>query len=371
MPLKLISLCCLYCFIAVPTWAETDSNAASFAALQMRLLLSEQQGAEEKPVITAEIEATEIQLCDDKVEKVSSLLKFIPGEGQIHGPEAKHALNELLSLSKNSVFDQACSEWLHNILVHFNAVKLKHEGYKHYLYSILASSNGQSVGELVVAALQYSLLHGALTDGEWRHLKSALRYTNHQDLRQMIDLLSKATLAKIQSQPMFKQQVAEVLALAKKGELGLPLKIKPGYVIGLLLSKVQRDFPEEFMFTYYKYHEEIEKPARLAKYISNYITGSSNPERYQLLSLYLTDIYSSDVKLNKRDANKLFTMLQDLRPIELPENSTLMADWQNIVINNKTIISDIVQHSSAATSKKSYWLSVYEQKQDKVGQLSL
>jgi len=371
MPLKYISLCCFLYSIIIPTWANSDSDAASYAALQMQLLLSDQQAAEEEPVATSDIEANEIQVCDAKVEKVHSLLQFIPSADQSYGPEAKNALRELLLLSKNSVFDQSCSDWLYDILAHFNAVKLKNERYKQYLYSVLANNNDQEIGALAVAALEYSLLHGALTLEEWQKIKAALRYTNHQELKQVVILMSQATLRKTQDEVVFRQQADELLALAAAGELGMPLKIKPGYLIGLLLTNVQRDFPDQFMLSYTKYHKRIDKPARFEKFIRNYISSSPSADRYQLLSLYLNDIYSSDVKLNRRDANKLFSMLQKLRPEGSLENSGLMVIWRDIVTQNERIISDIVQYSSANAAEKVYWSDLYAQNESKVSQLPL
>lgn len=371
MPLKYISLCCFLCSITIFTWAESDSNTASYAALQMRLLLSDQKTAEEEPVVTSDIEANEMQACDAKVEKVHSLLRFIPSGNQAQSPEAKNALNELLLLSTNSVFDQSCSDWLHDILAHFNTVKLKSEDYKKYLYSVLANNSDQEIGTLAVAALKYSLLHGALTLEEWQKLKAALRYTNHQDLKEAVALMSQASLHKTQSEAAFKQQMDELLVLATAGELGTPLKIKPGYLIGLLLTNVQRDFPDQFMLMYTKYHKRIDKPARLEKFIRNYVSNSPREDRYQLLSLYLRDIYSSDVKLNKRDASKLFSMLQKLRPEDSLEGSELMTIWHGIIIENEHIISDIVHYSSAKPSEKKYWFDLYTQNETKVSQLPL
>jgi hypothetical protein len=219
--------------------------------------------------------------------------------------------------------------------------------------------------------LQYSLLHGALTVEEWNNLKAALRYTNHQDLKQVIALMSQATLLNVQDERLFQQQADELLALATMGELGRPLKIKPGYVIGLLLASVQRDFPDQFMLMYSKYHDRINKPARMEKFIRNYISNSPSAERYQLLSLYLSDIYSSDVKLNKRDANKLFSMLQKLRPLKGDEDQKMTPTWQSIVSDNEAIISAIVQNSSAKAADKRVWFDLYAQKQTKVSQLPL
>lgn len=371
MPLTKLMICFLCCTIASNIWAESDSNAASFAALQMRLLLTEQDEAENKPIATSDIETNAIQKCNEKVEKVHSLLAFIPSADQAYGPEGKHALSELLQLSKNSVFDQQCGDWLHDILAHFNAVKLKHEDYKQYLYSVLAANENEEVGTLAVAALQYSLIHGALTLEEWQYLKAALRFTNHQDLKQVVSLISQAALVKTQTETVFKQQADELLTLATAGELGMPLKVKPGYVIGLILANVQRDFPDQFMLIYRKYHKRIVKPARLEKYIRSYVSNSLSPERYQLLSLFLADIYSSDVKLNKRDANKLFAMLQKLRPLESAGEQLLTPGWGSILTDNERIISDIVQHSSAKQSEKDDWLNIYAQKQTKVSQLPL
>ena len=371
MPLKYLSLCCFFCSITVSAWAEPDSNASSFAALQMRLLLSDQEAVEEVSVATSDIEEHEMQACKDKVEQVHSLLQFIPSADKTRSPEAQHALSELLLLSKNSVFGEECSDWLHDILAHFNTVKLKSERYKEYLYSVLASNSEQEVGALAVAALQYSLLHGALTSAEWQSLKTALRQTNHQDLKQVVALMSQATLNKTQNEAVFKQQADELLGLAIAGELGAPLKIKPGYLIGLLLTNVQRDFPNQSMQMYTKYRHEIDKPVRLEKFIRSYISASPVAERYQLLSLYLRDIYSSDVKLNKRDASKLFAMLQKLRPEESLEEAGLMAVWRGILTNNERIISDIVQYSSANAAEKVYWFDFYAQKQTKVSQLPL
>jgi hypothetical protein len=371
MPLKYLSLCCFLCSIIIPTWANSDSDAASYAALQIQLLLSDQQTAEEEPVATSDIEANEMQACDTKVEKVHSLLQFIPSADQAHGPEARNAFRELLLLSKNSVFDQSCSDWLHDILTHFNTVKFKNERYKQYLYSLLANNSDQEMGTLAVATLKYSLLHGALTLEEWKKLKTALRYTNHQDLKQIVVLMSQATLSKTQNETVFRQQAGELLALATDGELGMPLKIKPGYLIGLLLTNVQRDFPDQFMLTYTKYHDRIDKPARFEKFIRNYISSSPSADRYELLSLYLNDIYSSDVKLNKRDANKLFSMLKKLRPEDSLENSKLMVIWRDIVTQNERIISDIVQYSTAKAAEKMVWFDLYSQNQAKVSQLPL
>ena len=362
MPLNKITLCFLCCTLASFSWAEQDSKGASFAALQMRLLMSEQSEIENKPIATSDIEINEIQKCDEKVEKVHSLLAFIPSADQAYGPEGKHALSELLLLSKNSVFDQQCGDWLHDILAHFNVVKLKHEGYKQYLYSVLATNENEEVGTLAVAALQYSLIHGTLTIEEWQHLKTALRFTNHQDLKQVIGLISQATVAEKQTETVFKQQADELLALATAGELGMPLKVKPGYVIGLILANVQRDFPDQFMLMYSKYHKRIDKPARMEKYIRSYVSTSTSPGRYQLLSLFLADIYSSDVKLNKRDANKLFTMLQKLRPLESSEGQLFTPVWSSIVDDNEQIISDIVQHSGAKQLEKEDWLNIYARK---------
>jgi len=337
----------------------------------MRLLMSDQEASEKEPVATADIETSEMKACEDKIAEVHALLQFIPLADKAYGPEAQHALSELLLLSNNSVFDSECSAWLHEIIAHFNAMKLKSEAYKQYLYSVLALNENTDVGVLAVAALQYSLLHGALTAEEWSSLKAALRYTNHQDLKQVIALMSQATLLKVQDEQVFKQQVDELLALATVGELGRPLKIKPGYLIGLLLTSVQRDFPDQFMLMYSKYHERISKPARMEKFIRSYILDSPSAERYQLLSLYLSDIYSSDVKLNKRDANKLFTMLQKLRPLKDDENLKMIPTWQSILFDNEVIISDIVQHSSAKATEKRYWFDLYAQKQTKVSQLPL
>lgn len=371
MPFKYLSLFCFTCLFTVPAWAELDSNTASYAELQMRLLMSDHEAAEEEPVATADIEASEMKACEDKIAEVHALLQFIPSADKANSPEARHALSELLLLSNNSVFDSECSAWLDEIIAHFNAVKLKSEAYKQYIYSVLALHEDTDVGVLVVAALQYSLLHGALTAEEWSSLKAALRYTNHQDLKRVIALMSQATLLKVQDEQVFQQQADELLALATMGELGRPLKIKPGYLIGLLLTSVQRDFPDQFMLMYSKYHERINKPARMEKFIRNYISNSPSAERYQLLSLYLSDIYSSDVKLNKRDANKLFSMLQKLRPLKDDENKKMIPTWQSIVSDNEVIISDIVQHSSAKAAEKRYWFDLYAHKQTKVSQLPL
>lgn len=369
MSLKYVSLLYLCCAITFSAYAESDS--ASYAALQMRLLLSDQQAEESLPVATADIEANEIQGCADKIEKVHSLLAFIPSTDKLNSPEAKHALNELLQLSKSSDFDPACSDWLYDILLHFNAVKLKHTGYKNYLYAVLAKNKGKEAGVLVVAALQYSLLQGALTDEEWQLLKAALRYSSHQDLKQVIALISQATVIKVQSEQIFNAQLDDLMLLAKAGELGRPLTIKPNYVIGLILANSQRDFPDQFMLMYRKYHAGIDKPARLERYIRTYISASPSTERYSLLTLYLKDIYSSDVKLNKRDANKLFAMLQKLRPIHSAEDSELMVIWHDIMADNEQIISAILQHSSVKAAEKTYWFNFYAKNDSKVTQIPL
>lgn len=361
MPFKYTSFLYLCCAMTFSVYAESDSDAASYAALQMRLLLSDQQTAESEPVATADIEANEIQECENQIEKVHSLLAFIPAVDKIKGPEGKHALDELLQLSKNSIFDPTCSDWLQDILVHFNAIKLKHEDYKQYLYTVLAVNKNEGAAELAVAALQYSLLHGALTDTEWLHLKGALQFSSHQDLKQVIALMSQATVQNVQSKQVFNQQVDDLILLAKAGTLGRPLTIKPNYVIGLILANNQRYFPDQFMLMYQKYRAGIDKPARMERYIRTYIAESPSLERYPLLSLYLADIFSSDVKLNKRDANKLFAMLQKIRPLEAEKNPDLMAMWHGIMNENKGIISAIMQHSSVKTSEKTYWVDFYAQ----------
>lgn len=361
MPFKYASFLCLCCIISFSAYAESASDAAaSYAALQMRLLLSDQQAADSEPIAAADIESHEIQECDDQIEKVHSLLAFIPTADRMDDPEAKHALAELLQQSKNSVFDSTCSDWLQSILLHFNAIKLKHAGYKQYLYTVLAA-NKEGAAELVVAALQYSLLHGALTDKEWLHLKGALRFANHQDLKQVVALISQATAEGVQSEEVFSQQADDLIFLAKTAELGRPLSIKANYIIGLILANSQRYFPEQFMAMYQKYRADIDKPARLESYIRSYITTSPSLERYSLLSLYLSDIYASDVKLNKRDANKLFALLQKLRPKGAEENPTFMTMWHEIMNEHESIISAIMEHSSVNATKKSYWVDFYAQ----------
>lgn len=371
------SICLFFCVMSTLACAENESDTASFAALQMRLLLSDKESEEEKLVATSDIETNELKACDDKMDKVHSLLEFIPSAEQAYSPEAKHALNELLQLSKGSIFDQDCNEWLHEILDHFNNVKLRHDEYKQYLYSVLASNEDKAIGVLAVSALEYSLMYGALSAKEWKLLKEALRHSTHQDIKLAIGLLSQATLNKIQNQAALKQQLDDLLALAKAGTLGMPLAIKPGYLTGLILMYVQRNFPDQYMQAYVTYHDGIEKPVRMVKHIRNYILRSGDPGRYQLLSLYLTDIYSSDVKLNKRDANKLFKMLQKLRPGALKENEAIeqsgailavLDTWHRIMINHESIILDVVNYSSAQVSEKDYWLNFYAQKQAKVTQ---
>lgn len=360
----------------ITVWAESKSDAASYAALQMRLLLSDQESDEQKSVATSDIEVNEVKGCEDKRGKVHSLLEFIPSAESAYSPEAKQALNELLQLSKASVFNQDCTDWLNDILAHFNTVKLKHKGYKQYLYSVLSTNKDKAIGALAVSALDYSLMYGALTAEEWKSLKAALRYATHQDIKLAVELLYRATVNQTQSQAALEQQIDELLVLANAKKLGMPLAVKPGYLTRLILTNVHHNFPNDFMQAYIQHREGIERPVRMAKYIRAYVLEPIAPERYQLLSLYLADIYSSDVQLNKRDAKSLLFMLNSLKPASLNtkegdevQETEVDLIWHEILAQHHVIINTIVQSSPVGMDKKQYWLNYYQQTSLKVGQM--
>lgn len=370
--LSIFGIFILFTTFSSLSFSEENSDAASFAALQMKLLMSEQvsdePAPEEKIDDFAELERTESQDCDEQEGKVKSLLTFLPDAKSLASAEAKHAAKELVTLSKNTRFDSDCAAWQIEIAQQFTKVRYKHKGYKKNLYQILSENQGGEVNVLAVEVLRYSLVFGEVQNTEWKSLETSFQHITHQDLRNVIDTLFQTTVTKGQTSDELLKQIQSLLLLSQQKALGMPLKIKESYLIGLVLAKSQADLPSLFPQLYTQYHGQVEKPVRIGKYVRSYIQSQPSTESYQLLSVFLGDVSSPDVKLNRRDAKKLLSMLNRLRPVAIKaeENIEITQAWKVILEQHEKIITDIVDSSSAKVEEKQYWLEFYQQKPNKV-----
>lgn len=364
----------------VSVHATEKDDVSAFAALQMKLLLADQQEDVPKPVEMADLESNEQFACNTHSKKVASLLAFIPQSVDNQSAavgfntEAKQAIKELLGLSKSRPFDAECAVWRHDIVQRFTQIRYKNLVYKQDLYATLVQNRGGEINTLALEVLNYSLLFGPLSVEEWGDLMTSFQYTTHQDLKRILDAISTATAAEIQTTTIFERQIDDLVMLAQQRQLGQPINIKESYVIGLLLANIQRVLPQLFQRLYVQYHQRIDKPVRLEKYVRGYIEDNPSVASYQLLSLFLADVERSDITMNPRDANKLFNMLNALRP-ELADSqmqpSTEVAVWQQLLLQHRQVINDVLRNSRANAIEKQYWIDFYQKNPAKVTQLTL
>ena len=329
---------------------NAEEASSDFAAYQMKMLKQEHSEEESSSQQDAEQAQAQELVCEKQKAEVAELISF----AQPEKPAAvrKNAINELAALSKKSSFDGVCNSWQFDILAHFTVQKLAHNEYRNYLFSKIL----QHQGKLLTATIEYALSDSPIIVKEWKSIQEALLSSGHLEARQTL----VALLANIETQQDLMAQLRILLKnMEGKAKAGEKTGVSAGYMLTTILSQLQKDQASEFAAFYRDFNALLDKPMRLAPYMGMYLSQDPSAERIEVVRGYITQLNQSDARMGRKDAKKLISFLDRLDQ-KSATNDELGTFFDQVMSENKSLISQAIRTARLKTDKKDYWLGFYQ-----------